>query len=171
MAADLTPRDAWDKALKALEGRLQSSPEDLDLMNARAGLLAAAGRTDAARAQYLAVLERDPTHYATLNNFGVLLCDTHFRTAGRTAFEEAVKLHPHQPAARVNLAKQMLEAGELESARRQYEIALSLDPDMLSAHQQLSEVLRETGDLEGMRRHRRLGYAPRPFCETRGVPL
>ncbi len=162
MAADVKTLEALEAALDAMETRLRSEPDSLDLHAARAGLLAAVGRKDEAKAAYMAVLSRAPTHYAALNNFGALLDETDFRTAAKTVFSQAVHHHPDEPMAHVNLAKLLLYDRELDLARVHYEKALALDPGHLFAHQQLSELLRDLGDLEGMRRHRRLGFAPKP---------
>jgi len=167
--------DELEAALSRVEARLVEAPDDLDLQSARADLLAAVGRTDVAKAAYMAVLSRDPTHYATLNNLGALLDATDFRTAARTVFAQAVLHHPGQPMAHVNLAKLLMYNDEWDLARVQYETALTLDPANVFAHQQLSELLRELGDLEGMRRHRKLGFAPRPMFSLpymgRGAPV
>ncbi len=175
MAADFKTLDEIEAALTRLEARCLEAPNDLDLQSARAGLLAASGRIEAAKSAYMAVLRRDPTHFATLNNFGALLYETDFRTAARTVFAQAVSHHPDQPMAHVNLAKLLMYNDELELARIHYERALELDPGHVFAHQQLSELLRESGDLEGMRHHRRLGFAPRPMNHFpymgRGAPV
>ncbi len=163
MAADFKTLEALEAALNGAEARLLEAPDDLDLQCARAGLLAAVGRKDAAKAAYMAVLSRDPTHFAALNNFGALLDETDFRTAAQTVFSQAVEHHPEEPMAHVNLAKILMYKGELDLARVHYEKALALDPGHVFAHQQLSELLREWGDLEGARRHRRLGFAPQPL--------
>jgi len=175
LAADFKSLEELEAALGRLEVRLLETPDDLDLQRARAGVLAALGRIDAARAAYMAVLSRDPTHFATLNNFGALLYETDFRTAARTVFDQAVLHHPKEPTAHVNLAKLLMYNDEPDLARVHYEEALALDPDNIVAHQQLSELLRDSGDVEGMRRHRRLGFAPKPVSQFpymgRGAPI
>jgi glutathione synthase/RimK-type ligase-like ATP-grasp enzyme len=175
LAADFKTLAEIEAALAQLDAQIVEAPDDLDLQCARAGLLAAAGRLEAAKSAYLAVLNRDPTHFATLNNFGALLYETDFRTAARTVFSQAVLHHPEEPMAHVNLAKLLMYNDELDLARIHYERALQLDPAHVFAHQQLSELLRELGDLEGMRRHRKLGFAPRPMSSFaylgRGVPV
>jgi glutathione synthase/RimK-type ligase-like ATP-grasp enzyme len=175
LAADTETLETLDAALSRLEARLVEAPEEIELQSARASILAGLGRVEAAKAAYMAILSRDPTHYATLNNFGALLYETDFRTAARTLFAQAVQHHPDQPMAHVNLAKAWVDAGELELARQGFERALQLDPAHIFAHQQLSELLRELGDLEGMRRHRRLGFAARPVVSFpyrgRGEPV
>jgi len=161
LANDFKTLEEIEAALTQLDARRLEAPDDLDLLSARAGLLAALGHIEAAKSAYMAVLTRDPTHFATLNNFGALLYETDFRTAARTVFAQAVRHHPHEATAHVNLAKLLMYNDELDLARVHYERALALDPAHVFAHQQLSELLRELGDLEGMRHHRRLGFAPR----------
>ncbi len=175
LSTDVKTLNDLEAALRRLEAQCLTAPDDLDLQSARAGLLAAVGRKDEAKAAYMAVLACDPTHYATLNNFGALLDETDFRTAARTLFAQAVLHHPLEAMAHVNLAKLLMYNDELDLARVHYEKALALDPGHLFAHQQLSELLREQGDQEGMRRHRRLGFGPRPISSFpymgRGVPI
>jgi tetratricopeptide (TPR) repeat protein len=175
VVAEFKTRDELEAALDRTQGRLLEDPDNLDLQSARADLLAALGRTNDAKAAYMAVLSRDPTHFATLNNFGALLYDTDFRTAARTVFAQAVHYHPDQATAHVNLAKLLMYNHELGLARVHYEKALALDPDHAVAHQQLSELLRESGDVDGMRRHRRLGFGAKPSTRFaymgRGEPL
>jgi len=128
LAADFKNREEIEAALTQLDARLAAAPDDLDLQSARAGLLGALGRTEAAKSAYMAVLTRDPTHFATLNNFGALLYETDFRTAARTVFAQAVHHHPDQAMAHVNLAKLLMYNGELDLARTRYGRALVLDP-------------------------------------------
>lgn len=175
LAADGETLEQLEAALAAAEASLRQAPDNLDLQCAWAGRLAAVGRREEAKAAYLGVLARDPTHYVTLNNFGALLDETDFRTAAKTVFSQAIQHHPHEPMAHVNLAKLLMYDRDLELARVHYERALALDPSHLFAHQQLSELLRDLGDLEGMRRHRKLGFAPQPLgsfpYRGRGVPI
>jgi tetratricopeptide (TPR) repeat protein len=175
LATDFRTLEEIERALTQLEAQRVEAPDDLDVQSARAGLLAALGRVEAAKSAYMEVLSRDPTHFATLNNFGALLYETDFRTAARTVFSQAVRHHPDEPTAHVNLAKLLMYNDELDQARVHYERALALDPDHIFAHRQLSELLRELGDLDGMRRHRRLGFAPQPMSRFpfmgRGAPV
>ena len=159
----MSDRQSLDTALDAAQARLAAGDGDLDLLAETAGLLATLGRTDEARQRYLEVLERDPAHFDTLINFGVLLHETNYRSAARTLFAEAVSRHPDEPLGHVNLANLMMYDDEMEAARAHYEIALRLDPGNVHAHQRLSLLMLELGDREGMRRHRRLGFAPQPI--------
>ena len=156
-------RQRLGEALAAVEARLSEEASTIDLQVERAGLLAALGRTELAKQRYLEILSQDPTHFATLNNFGVLLHETNFRTAARTLFNEAVTRHPNEALGHVNLANLLRYEDELDLARTHYEIALRLDPDSLHAHQQLSALFHDEGDLEAARHHRQLGFAEQPI--------
>ena len=170
-------RTGLERALDDVEARLGKGPSSLDLEAERAQLLARLGRTEEARARYLEILQRDPTHFATLNNFGTLLYETDYRSAARTVFEQAVRHHPQQPMGHVNLANLLMYAGELETARGHYETALSLDPANAHAHQRFSALLHELGEPEAMQRHRRLGFGAAPMQSFpclgpgEGIPL
>jgi glutathione synthase/RimK-type ligase-like ATP-grasp enzyme len=159
----MNDRARLQTALAALERRISAGEATADILAERAGLLAALGRTDDAKQQYLLILQQDPTHFVTLNNFGVLLHETRFRAAARTLFNEAISRHPTQALGHVNLANLLMYDDDLVAAKTHLEIALALDPPNTAAHQRLSGVLHEMGDHDGMRRHRQLGFADRPI--------
>ncbi|MGC1304454.1 MAG: tetratricopeptide repeat protein, partial [Caulobacteraceae bacterium] len=148
--------------LRDIEARRLAGDASVDLLCERANHLSRLGETDEARRQYLDVLQREPTHFAALINFGALLYETDFRTAARTVFAQAVAEHPHEPIAHVNLGNALMYADELGPARECYETALRLDPGNIHAHQRLSSLFQETGEIEAMRRHYRLGFAEAP---------
>jgi tetratricopeptide (TPR) repeat protein len=158
----MTAQQRIAAALHAVEARLAAEPPTTALRFERAGLLAALGQTALAKQGYLEILQHDPTHYGTLNNFGTLLYETGFCTAARTVYTQAVTCHPAQPLAHVNLANLLLYKDDLPAAREHYEAALRLDPDNTAAHQGLSAVFLETGDETAMLRHRELGFRGQP---------
>ena len=159
--SDWESRQAREAALRALDTRLAAQPDAIGLRFERAGLLAALGRDDEARSEYIEVLRRDAAHFGALNDLGNLLFRTGFRTAARTAYSEAVGRHPDNPVARVNLANLLLDAGEFEAARTQYEAALRAEPAHPEAHQGLAMALAELGEEAAAARHRELGFRGR----------
>ena len=161
MTSDWEARTAREAALQALDGRVAAEPDATAPRFERAGLLAALGRDLEARAEYIEVLRREPTHFGALNDLGNLLYRTGFRTAARTAYSEAVARHPANPVGHVNLANLLLDAGEFELARSHYEAALGADPAHPEAHQGLAMALAELGDESGADRHRQLGFRGR----------
>ncbi len=163
--------------LSALEAGLVVAPHSAELRCRRAGLLAALGRSDEARADYLAVLAGAPTHFGALNDLGTLLHATGYRTAARTAYGEAIAHHPAEPMARVNLANLLLEDGDVAAATAHYQAALAAAPDHPEAHQGLARIHDERGDDRAAEHHRRLGFRDRALRELPyygagpGVPL
>jgi glutathione synthase/RimK-type ligase-like ATP-grasp enzyme len=142
----------------------------------RARALAAKADDEAARRAYLAVLQRDPTNFSALNELGTLAFAGGFRSAARTAYQQAVGYHPGNKIARVNLANVLREEQDPAAARAHYEAALAIDPDLPEAHQGLAWVLQELG-LEDKDQHWQKGYSGhavvgKPYRGTGiGLPL
>jgi hypothetical protein len=130
-----------------------------DLVEARR--LAAIGQDSAAHQLYLAVLHRDPAHFAALNELGNLALAGSYRAAARSAYEQAVRCHPHNPVGRVNLGNLLAEEGEHAAARAQYAAALTSDPGCAEAHQGMARMLLELGDAAAAEPHFRQGFAGR----------
>ena len=126
-----------------------------------AGRLAALGRFEDAKADYLAALAQAPTHFGALNDLGTLLYQAEFRAAARTCYAEAVKHHPSQPAGHINLANALLANGEAGAARGHYETALRLSPDHPDALQGMANLLQDQGDAITAGRYRQRSYGAR----------
>ncbi len=122
-----------------------------------------AGRTDEARAAYLALLAQSPTHFGALTNLGALLVETGYRSAARTAYEQAVAHHPSRASGHVNLANLLAEADEAARARAHYDTALGLEPDLAEAHRGLANLLDALDETEVAQRHRDRAYRGRPL--------
>jgi glutathione synthase/RimK-type ligase-like ATP-grasp enzyme len=160
--------------LRDVQRRLEAEPDSIDLLFARAQLLAQLGQDDDAKAAFVGVLQRDPTHFRALTDLGGLALATGYRSAAVTAYRQAVDSHPDNPFGLVNLGNILLEDGSLDEARKLYERALSLDGSLTYAHQGLANVLEKQGDEEGAVRHREQGFAGhsvvvRPYRGT-GTP-
>ncbi len=153
------PRLTQEARLRHLDDIIAAMPDAVEARVERAALLYAVDRPDEARAAYLDVITRAPTHFAALNDFATMLAATGFRTAARTLYAQAVAHHPDNPKGHVNLANLLLHDGDLVGARVNYETALRLDPNHPQAHQGFATVLTELGDVEGADRHRRVGFA------------
>jgi hypothetical protein len=163
-----------ESRLRDVLTRLEAEPHSIDLLFAKAQLLARLGRDDDAKAGFVAVLQRDPAHFGALTDLGGLALSTGYRSAAVTAYRQAVACHPNNPFGLVNLGNILLEDGDLDDARKLYEKALAVDANLTYAHQGLANALEKLGDEEGAARHREQGFAgqsvvTRPYRGT-GVP-
>ncbi len=147
--------------LAGLDALLAREPDHVDARYLRAGLLAQAGRSEAARQDYLEIIARNPAHFGALNDLGTLLYNTDFRSAARLAYAEAVKHHPDNPIGRINLANALAAHGEHAEAWAHYAAALALAPDHPDAHQGLANLLQDLGEAAAAERHRQQSYAAR----------
>ena len=147
------------------------SDDPLAALIERARGLAATGKDDAAKAAYIDVLRRDPTHFAALNELATLAYQTGHRSAARTAYEQAVRCHPDNPIGRVNLGNLLCDESEYAAARAEYDAALAADPALAEAHQGLARALDELGDEQAAAAHRQKGFAGRALVTRpyRGV--
>jgi tetratricopeptide (TPR) repeat protein len=167
--------DSLETQLQNVELRLEAEPHSVDLLFAKAQLLARLGRDDDAKAGFVAVLQHDPTHFGALTDLGGLALSTGYRSAAVTAYRQAVACHPDNPFGLVNLGNILLEDGDSDEARKLYEKALAVDASLTYAHQGLANALEKLGDGEGAARHREQGFAghsivARPYRGT-GAPL
>ena len=164
-----------ESRLRDVLQRLESAPHSVDLLFAKAQLLARLGRDDDAKAGFVAVLQRDPAHFGALTDLAGLALASGYRSAAVTAYRQAVECHPDNPFGLVNLANILLEDGDLDQARALYERALAIDASLTYAHQGLANLLEKQGDHEGAGRHREQGFAghsivTRPYRGT-ATPL
>ena len=127
----------------------------------RARWLAAAGEDALANQAYLEVLGQAPTHFEALNELGALAFRGGYRSAARTAYEQAVRCHPHNPMGRVNLGNLLYHDGDLAGARAHYQAALAADADFAEAHQGLARVLTDLGEAAAAAPHWQKGFVGR----------
>jgi hypothetical protein len=135
--------------------------EEIEELFDRACALDREGENDEARAAYIALLARMPSHVPALNNLGTLLARTGFRGAARLAFTEALKYDAQHAAAHVNLALLLIDNDEIAAAREHLERALGLDPGNVQAHQSLAVLLLRRGELDAAHRHGAAGFGSR----------
>ena len=155
------PRLAQEARLRQLDGELaHPSGGEARLLAEieRASLLGALDRGVEARETFIAILQRHPTHFTALNEFGTLLAGQGAIDAACRVYGEAILHHPDKAMAHVNLANLLLRANRHSEARAHYETALKADPDHVGAHQGLGAVLADVGDREGAQAHFRKGF-------------
>ena len=121
--------------------------------------LAAAGQDDLAKSCYLEVLQRDPTHFAALNELGALAFSSDHLSAAHTAYHQAVRYHPDNPVGRVNLGNLLYKQGNLAEARAQFEAVLARDSCHVQAHQGLARTLLDLGDAAAAEPHFQQGFS------------
>jgi hypothetical protein len=152
--AQLARLEQLETLLKQQAGSETAVAADIE----RAALLAALDRRDEAKLAFIAILQRWPTHFSALNEFGTLLAEMGAIDAACRVYAEAILHHPQNPIAHVNLANLLLRASRYEEARRHYEAALAIDPDHASAHQGLGAVLSDLGERDTAQEHFRRGF-------------
>jgi Tfp pilus assembly protein PilF len=185
-SAEIAPGLRWEAGLKAVEKALESDPDSIDLRFRRAMFLAQLGQHMNAAKEYMAVLEREPSHLAALNNLGIVLVAGEHRKAALIAFKQAMKQHPEDAVSRVNAGRILLEEAEQmeasskeedavklrHEAREYFEEALRIHPGFENAHEGMCYVLGELGDRKQADWHRREAFKnrsimPLPYCGRR----
>jgi glutathione synthase/RimK-type ligase-like ATP-grasp enzyme len=155
------PRLAQEARLRQLEKMLVHRRSDADAADTeieRAVLLGALDRRQEAQQAFIELLQRLPTHFSALNEFGTLLTSMGAIDAACRVYSEAITHHPENPMGHVNLANLLLRANQHEQARGHYEAALKADPDHAGAHQGLGAVLADNGDRDSAQEHFRKGF-------------
>jgi tetratricopeptide (TPR) repeat protein len=139
--------------LAAIDALIAESPDQIGLRFGRACCLEDLGRIDDALAAYIAVLNRDATHFGGLTNLGSLLFERGRTNEARPYLEAAAKLYPRDPIALVNLAQLQAESGAADAAIATYEAVLALKPDFLHAHLGLAKLYGARNDVAQLQTH------------------
>src|SRR5271168_4028913 len=158
------PANPLEHELATVQAQLEFHPHSTDLLFFQARLLERLGRTAAARTHYLALLDLDPAHIASLNNLGNLLLTTHTAAdteQARQAFLRAVAADPNHLASRANLGNLLIKQGELSAACDHLRAALAVAPTYRPAHASLSFILGDLGDPAAASQHRQRAFADR----------
>jgi glutathione synthase/RimK-type ligase-like ATP-grasp enzyme len=146
------------EALKKVDARLATNPDDVEAHFDRGRLLTDLGRPEEARDAYVEVIKRAPAHFGALNNLGGVLHAGGFRNAARSAYAEAVARNPDNPLGHFNLGNLLREEGDLDGARAEYEATLRLAPDHAEAHRGMALILLENGAEAEAAVHQRAGF-------------
>jgi glutathione synthase/RimK-type ligase-like ATP-grasp enzyme len=154
------PRLAQEARLRELDKLLarEGTATNIAVEIERAALLGALDRTQDAQAAFIAILQRAPTNFSALNEFGTLLAAMGAIDAACRVYAEAILHHPDNPMGHVNLGNLLLRANRHGEARVHYETALKADPDHAAAHQGLGAVLADEGDRDGAAAHFHKGF-------------
>ncbi len=151
----------------------------------RANHSMALGDLQSAREQFTEILKIDSTHLGTLINFAVLLVQTGYNSAAKTAYLQALSHHPTNLLAHVNLGNLYFQERFFKKAEEHYEKVLSLfqslsaqaqnDPLFLAncahAHQGLALIHFEEGRQDQADYHHSVGFSLEPVRVYQRAPL
>ena len=154
--------DDGDAALEVLDRAVADYPDDLELRYSRAFARKSTGDLRGLEEDLRHVLERDPVNAMALNALGYVLAD---RTArfheAKELIEQAVAIHPEEPAYIDSLGWVEYRLGNHERALELLEWAFTEFPDHeIAAH--FGEVLWVTGEREAALDVWRLGLELEP---------
>jgi len=147
------------RQLDAIDELIREQPDEIAFRFGRACCLEDLGRIDEALAAYVALLDRQPTHFGGLTNLGSLLFERGHIAQARPYIRAAAALHPADPVALVNLARLQSEDGALEAAIATFESVLAIKPDFLHAHLGLAAIYTQSGRPERAPQHLDRAYA------------
>lgn len=136
---------------------------DIDQRLADARSLHMRGQDAAALERYMDLVRDAPTDFQILTELGDIAFAAGFRSAARTAYEQATRAHPDEAVGHVNLANVLIVSQEFAAAKQHLLRALALNPDFASAHRGLALVLAEEGETHAADHHARLGFAAEPI--------
>jgi tetratricopeptide (TPR) repeat protein len=152
-----------------LSKRLDQAEAEIPRLLDQARELAAMGRYAAAKAAYLDVLCRDPTHLAALKELAALAYAGGHRSAARTAYQQALRWHPQdaelaasrahaigilrkavesdplKPDGHQALGSALLHNGQFAAAASALAQAIALKPDFALAYRDLGHAFDRQG--------------------------
>ena len=112
-----------------------------------------AGRFDAARETYEAVLKRYPNLVGARINLGRLMHAAGHLGQAEAHYRAALELKPGNALAAFNLGVALEDQGKADAAAEAYRAALAADEAYADAHYNLSRLLEAQGDLRSALRH------------------
>ncbi len=129
--------------------------EPVDLRAARS--LAAAGRYEAAREAYIAVLREDADCLPALVELGALAQADGYLQAADSAFARAVGVDRANAVALTGLGNVLMAREDYRNAKSRFAASLAAAPDFAPAHQGLARCLSALGE-DGAEPHWQAGY-------------
>jgi len=137
----------WKDGLTILQHAVLVTPQNADAHHALAGVLAQAGRTDEAIAEYREAIRHDPTSALIRLGLGCALMVKGNTAEAIRSFEEALRISPDDPEVRNNLGAAWLAMGNIDEAVRQCREAIRLRPDNAVAWSNLGAAIYRKGDV------------------------
>jgi Flp pilus assembly protein TadD len=142
--------DQIEMAVPVLEQLLAVEPEDIETRNSLGLIMAGKGRLEAARVQFEAIVQIDPTFAGAHLNLGMIALQQGQGDAALEAaaahFFSAVTYDPSLATAHLNLALANLHLGRTSEAISGLRRTLELEPDQPDVLDQLAWLLIDVPD-------------------------
>ncbi len=152
----------FEEAMTVYDHALKESPNNSELLYARAMVAEKLGRIDWLERDLLSVLEREPDHVDALNSLGYTLADRTNRLEEAYGYvKRALELKPESFYIMDSMGWVLYRQGKLDEALTYLRKAMQVNPDSeVAAH--LGEVLWVKGDKDAARDiwHRALELSP-----------
>jgi glutathione synthase/RimK-type ligase-like ATP-grasp enzyme len=132
--------------------------QEIDVLLREARELYAAGSDEMAQARYLEILKTNPCQAEALSELAALASSRGYRSAARTAYHQAMRCHPSDALAAVNLGNLELQDENWQGAREHFEAALRINEGLAEAHQGLARALTALGEHSQARSHFQRGF-------------
>ena len=94
----------YRSALESFDALIREQPEFAEAWNRRATLYFLMGEYAESVDDILHVLELEPRHFGALSGLGLIYMQLGDNQAALASFEQALKINPHLPGARANIA-------------------------------------------------------------------
>lgn len=120
--------------LQNLQIALESSPNDVGLINALGGEFHKIGNLDKAAFEFCRAIEIDPNYAPAYCNLGLLFKKTKRFEKAKECLEKAISLRPDVTNLYNDLASIFSEIGQVENAQAAIEKALQINPTCLKTH-------------------------------------
>ncbi len=126
----------------------EHQPNSAVVRNSLGGLLAVAGRPDAALPELEAAVQLKPDYAEAQCNLGLTLIKLGRPQEAVVHLQEALRLKPSYADAENNLATAYLNSGQPQWAIEHFQAAIRLQPDFSEAMDNLGDALLRTGQTE-----------------------
>ncbi|ANM28711.1 hypothetical protein ABI59_02445 [Acidobacteria bacterium Mor1] len=131
----------------SLAGRVDASPDDVELRRELAFSLRAAGRHAEAVPHFERIAELQP-ELRSLFELGLAYSSASRFTEAEAAYLRLLELRPNHPKVLLNLANLAVKRGDNQAALGYYQRAIEADPTYLLAHYNLGEMLQGQGQAQ-----------------------
>ncbi|HEV8607764.1 MAG TPA: tetratricopeptide repeat protein [Tepidisphaeraceae bacterium] len=139
-----------DAASAVLDRLATIAPDHPFVVQARAILAQAEGRTGAAEQGYRRALELKPDLPICLNNLAMMVCDRGDHKEALTLAQRAVAALPSDASIRDTLAYVQLKLKDFKNAQESLKVASKLDPQNINWRIKLAQAYDEAGQMDDL---------------------